>query len=91
MSEFLQLALALSIIIVAAKVGGWISIQLRMPAVLGELMVGLLLGPSVVDLLHASFLVDPALLEHEILDLAEIGVVLLMFVGASRCPWCWAR
>lgn len=81
MSEFLQLALALSIIIIAAKVGGWISVRLRMPAVLGELMIGLLLGPSVVDLLHASFLVDPVLLEHEIFDLAEIGVVFLMFVA----------
>ncbi len=81
MSEFLQLALSLAIIIAAAKAGGWLTVRLHMPAVLGELLVGVVLGPTVVDLLHASSLVDPMLLEHEIYDLAEIGVILLMFIA----------
>ena len=81
MSEFLQLALSLAIIIVAAKAGGWLAGRLHMPAVLGELLVGVVLGPTVIDLLHASFLVDPKLLEHEIYDLAEIGVILLMLIA----------
>ena len=43
MSSFLQLALALPIIILAAKAGGWISVRLKQPAVLGELVTPILL------------------------------------------------
>ncbi len=81
MIEFLQLALSLAVIITAAKAGGWIAVRLRLPAVLGELLVGVVLGPSVIDLLDAAFVVDSGLLEHEIYDLAEIGVILLMFIA----------
>lgn len=80
MTPFLQLALALSIIIVAAKAGGYLSYRLGQPAVLGELLTGLLLGPSLLDLFHTAYFTDPHLGEvvHE---LAEIGVLLLMFVA----------
>jgi Kef-type K+ transport system membrane component KefB len=81
---FLQLAVTLPIIILAAKAGGWVSVRLRQPAVLGELLVGLILGPSLIDLLHLPFVFDPDLLEQEIVDLAEIGVVLLMFVAGME-------
>jgi len=81
---FLQLAVTLAIIILAAKAGGWVSVRLRQPAVLGELLVGLILGPSLIDLLHLPFVFDPHLLEQEIVDLAEIGVVLLMFVAGME-------
>jgi Kef-type K+ transport system membrane component KefB len=80
MSSFLQLLLALTIIITAAKVGGWLSQQLRQPAVLGELLAGLILGPSVINLLHAPALTDPYL-EETVLHLAELGVICLMFIA----------
>ena len=38
MSPFLQLILALIIIITGAKAGGWLANRLRQPAVLGELV-----------------------------------------------------
>jgi len=80
MSPFLQLALSLAIIITAAKIGGYISYRLGQPSVLGELLVGILLGPSIIDVLHLSFFTDKHLAEivHE---LAEIGVLLLMFLA----------
>ena len=81
MSAFLQLTFALALIILAAKAGGWISVRLRQPAVMGELLVGLVLGPSLVDLVHLPFFSDPALLHEEISDLASLGVVLLMFMA----------
>ena len=83
MSSFLQLSLALVIIILAAKAGGWISVRLRQPAVLGELLAGLVLGPTVIDLLHLP-LFDPKVLEETVFDLAELGVVLLMFVAGME-------
>jgi len=82
-SPFLQLSLALVIIILAAKAGGWISVQLRQPAVLGELLAGLVLGPTVIDLLGQP-LFDQHTLEETIFNLAEIGVVFLMFVAGME-------
>lgn len=79
MTPFLQLSLALAILIASAKAGGYLSYRLGQPSVLGELLVGILLGPSLVDVLHFSYFTDPHLSEvvHE---LAEIGVLLLMFL-----------
>jgi Kef-type K+ transport system membrane component KefB len=81
LSAFLQLTLALAIIILAAKAGGYIATRLRQPAVLGELLVGLILGPTVIDLVHLPFVSDPELLHEEINDLAALGVVFLMFMA----------
>jgi Kef-type K+ transport system membrane component KefB len=81
MSAFLQLTLALAIIILAAKAGGYIAVRLRQPAVLGELLVGLILGPTVIDLVHLPFVSDPELLQEEITNLATLGVVFLMFMA----------
>jgi Kef-type K+ transport system membrane component KefB len=78
------LALTLPIIIAVAKAGGWISTRLRQPAVLGELLAGLLLGPTVVDLIHLPFFTNPELLEEQVIALAEIGVVFLMFVAGME-------
>ncbi len=80
MTPFLQLAFGLAIIITAAKLGGILSYRIGQPAVLGELMVGILLGPTVFDLLHLPFFSDPNLAES-IHKLAEIGVLLLMFLA----------
>ena len=79
MTPFLQLSLALAILIAAAKAGGYVSYRLGQPSVLGELLVGILLGPSLVNILHISYFSDPHLPEV-IHELAEIGVLLLMFL-----------
>jgi Kef-type K+ transport system membrane component KefB len=80
MTPFLQLALSLVIIITAAKVGGYLSFRLGQPAVLGELLVGILLGPSIIDLQHLSFVSDKNL-STIIYELAQVGVLLLMFLA----------
>ncbi len=46
MTPFLELVLVLAILISAAKLAGALSVRLRQPAVLGELLAGVLLGPS---------------------------------------------
>lgn len=88
MSHFLQLLVLLVIIIVAAKMAGTLAIRIGQPAVFGEILAGLLLGPTVANVLgwpvfaHGTDAGEgaPALLAL-VRDLAEIGVLLLMFVA----------
>lgn len=80
MTPFLQLALALAILITAAKAGGYLSYRLGQPSVLGELITGIILGPSVFNILYIPYFSDEHLAEVIHL-LAEIGVLLLMFVA----------
>jgi Kef-type K+ transport system membrane component KefB len=83
MTPFLQLILFLAIVLIAAKLGGYLSARLGQPAVLGELLVGLLLGPSVLDVLQFSVFADHVL-DIIVEDLAEFGVLLLMFVAGME-------
>ena len=81
MTPFLQLALALVVIITAAKAAGYLSYRLGQPSVLGELMAGLLIGPSLIDLFHLPFFTAEAHTQDTIAELAELGVLLLMFLA----------
>ncbi len=76
----LPLLLLLSIIILAAKLAGLVSTRVGQPAVLGEILAGLILGPTVLDLLHWSIFAQ-AHLDETVLHLAELGVIFLMFVA----------
>ena len=80
MSSFLQLVLALTAIILCAKAASLISIRLGQPSVLGELLVGILLGPTLLDLTHLPFVTNAHLTEV-LIELGELGVLLLMFIA----------
>lgn len=82
MSVLLNFLLAIALILSAAKASGYISTRLRQPSVLGELLIGIILGPTVVNLLHVVpwFAADDTLTESISL-FAEIGVLLLMFLA----------
>lgn len=61
----------LVVILAAARMSGILSRITRQPAVLGELLAGVILGPSLLSW------IDP---EHDVLQmLAQIGVVVLLF------------
>jgi Kef-type K+ transport system membrane component KefB len=81
MTPFLQLAFTLAILLMTAKLAGYISIRLGQPSVLGELIVGIVLGPSLINFLGLPFLTDAKSLEHIIVEFGEIGVLLLMFIA----------
>jgi len=87
----------LSIVIAAAKLSGWLSQRIGQPAVFGEILIGLILGPSLIN-----FLGWPIFLPHHegailaidaaeaatssplfgtLKDLAEVGVIFLMFMA----------
>jgi Kef-type K+ transport system membrane component KefB len=55
----LPLLAALALVIVAAKLGGWLASMLRQPVVLGELLVGLLLGPTLLDVFGLDYFSQP--------------------------------
>jgi len=80
MPLFLQLAIALVILITAAKLGGYLSFKLGQPSVLGELLAGLILGPSLLNFVHWPFFSSEQLGET-IHCIAELGVLLLMFLA----------
>ena len=60
----------LAIIIVFAKVFGLLARRVKAPQVVGEIIAGLLIGPSVLHFVDQSDFIT---------EMAEIGVILLMF------------
>ncbi len=70
METTIELFKDLAIIILAAKVCGIFAAKLKAPQVVGEIIAGLLIGPSVLGLVEQSDILAA---------MAEIGVVLLMF------------
>lgn len=80
MTSFLQLVFVLLVILLLAKTASYLSIKLGQPSVLGELLVGLLLGPTFLDLTHFPFLSDTHLTDV-VIEIGELGVLLLMFIA----------
>ncbi len=80
-TSFLQFALELIIILTAAKMGGLLSTKLGQPSVLGELLAGIILGPSLFNITAFPFITDPEMLNEFIRELGEIGVLFLMFLA----------
>ncbi len=80
MTPFLQLVLTIGVILFAAKVVGYLSTRLGQPSVLGEMLVGVILGPTLIDLTHLQFMTDQHLPEI-INEIGELGVLVLMFLA----------
>ena len=73
------LFLALGIIIAASRVAGAVARRFGQPRVLGELVIGVILGPTLLDMLHWPIF-HGIELEVTVFELAELGVLLLMFL-----------
>lgn len=75
-SDIAPVVLALAVILVAAKLGGDLAVRVGQPAVLGELIVGVILG----NLTLVGFGgMEPLGQEPTIAMLAELGVLILLF------------
>lgn len=48
--HYIEIFLFIALILIIAKTAGWLSTRLGQPAVLGEILVGLLLGPTLVNI-----------------------------------------
>ena len=80
MDTSLQFLLVLATIVVAAKGSGYLSTRLGQPAVLGELLIGLVLGPTVLDMLHLPVF-GGGHMGETLSHLAHLGVLFLMFMA----------
>lgn len=79
-SLILPVLLALAIVILTAKIMGALAIRVGQPAVLGELLAGLVLGPTFLDLFEFSVFGGSAVTEV-VHNLGQIGVIGLMFAA----------
>ena len=75
--DVLALLFALAVLIAAAKIAGELSQRLGQPAVLGELLAGLILGPTLLDLFALPVAQAPGLRES-IHSMGQLGVLWLM-------------
>jgi Kef-type K+ transport system membrane component KefB len=76
------LLLQLVVIIVAARLFGRLFLKIGQPPVMGEMVAGILLGPSVLGLLFpgAMAFLFPASSMLTLRQLSQVGVVLFMFI-----------
>ena len=85
LTHSLQVLLLLALIIAAAKIAGALASRIHQPAVFGEILVGVVLGPTLFNVLGWPMFsaAQPGSLSliELVRDLAEIGVLLLMFVA----------
>ncbi len=89
MAHILQLLLLLVIIILASKLAGALANRIGQPAVFGEILAGLVLGPTFLDVLNLPLFqhTPPSMhgpvgsLQGSVADLADLGVLLLMFIA----------
>lgn len=79
-TELLALLIALAVLIAGAKVMGSLSVRIGQPAVLGELMAGLLFGPTFLNLLNWPLMGGER--SGEVIHLlGQLGVLWLMFAA----------
>lgn len=86
-SILLHLIIDLVIIIIAARALGWVAKRLNQPAVIGEIIAGILLGPTVIGRIWPSVpgRLFPA--EVPLAFFADIGLIFFMFlVGLELNP-----
>lgn len=70
-----RIYLDLAIILISTKIGGMISNKFKMPSVLGALIAGVLIGPSVLNIVQDS---------EGLKLLSNLGVVMLMFLAGME-------
>lgn len=85
MNTSLQILLWIAVVIVTAKLAATAASRFGLPLVLGELLAGVILGPSLLDIWGQHWLAPAAAGTASVASifkvLADIGVVLLMFVA----------
>lgn len=85
--ELSSTLLYLAVILLAAKLGGLFASKLGQPSVFGELIAGIMIGPSVagwlsLHLFSYTLCVDPSAPAGEFMSfLGDIGIITLMFLA----------
>lgn len=75
-----RILLDLIFILLGAKAGGWLAEKIGQPSVLGEILAGIIIGPSVFGLVNPLVAEESAHFSFEfLLILGEIGAMVLLF------------
>jgi len=64
--------LELAVILAAARIGGYIATRFNQSNVLGQILAGIIIGPSVIGAVHST---------EGLEFMSQIGVILLMFLA----------
>ncbi|MFA6576337.1 MAG: cation:proton antiporter [Nocardioides sp.] len=78
-ADITTILLELALIIVLARAAGWVFVKIGLPAVVGEICAGILLGPSLLGA-ELSQQLFPTDTRPFLTLLAQIGLILFMFV-----------
>ncbi|MFG1921148.1 cation:proton antiporter [Cryptosporangium sp. NPDC048952] len=73
------LMLVLALILVLARIGGWLAQKVGQPPVVGEIIAGIALGPTILGS-HLSTVLVPTDIRIPLSALANVGLVLFMFI-----------
>jgi len=93
MQTFTQLTVFLILIILLTRAAVLLSNRIGLPSVAIQLLIGILLGPSLLNLLGAPIVlgtwgsISPNLLHSVLKILAEIGLIQLMFLAGVQVDW----
>jgi Kef-type K+ transport system membrane component KefB len=80
MPETLQLALLIAILLPASKIAASLCTRFGIPAILGELLVGVAAGPGALNLLHLHLFAGGQA-NNAFLLMAQMGGIVLMFMA----------
>ena len=72
-AEEFYFLIELAMILIAAGLGGMLAKIIKMPPVLGQILVGIVIGPTVLNLLHGQ--------DSLIHIMSQLGVIFLMFLA----------
>ncbi len=93
MEAFSHWIIVLIVVIVLTKAGGMFARRLDIPTVTVQLLIGILLGPSLLNLLGVPIILgtwgspSPSPLYTVLKVLAEIGLIQLMFLAGLKVDW----
>jgi len=85
--ELSSVLLYLAVFLIGAKLGGILAAKLGQPGVFGELIVGILIGPSIAgtisqNLFGTSLYINPGAPAGQFMSLlGELGIIILMFIA----------
>jgi Kef-type K+ transport system membrane component KefB len=87
-SEMVNLLIQLGTMILAARLFGELARRLHQPMVVGELLAGVILGPSILGMLapewHALLFPEEGLQNVVMEGIVSVSVVLLLFVAGME-------
>ena len=93
MEQFTQLTIFLILIVLLARLASLLSARFGLPSVTIQLLVGVLLGPSLLNVLGSPIVLgtwgspSPSKLHSVLKILAEMGLIQLMFLAGLRTDW----